>query len=172
MHALDFLPAVGFRPLERKFGNADRTWPGDDLQALGHFIRHHMLDCRIGVFRVFPEAQNVDLVPGSLQDGNQFGRTNVGIKVEHFPECHVGTLVSGSDRGGRGPLDRNLVLRNGLDGFFGEKRSVLFQTIEADVFILPGNVHAAVVNNRPDSFANLRPGSFPGKHRNNVFSHE
>ena len=61
----------------------------------------HVLDGGITVFSVLAEIDDVDLVPGSLEYGDEFRRPHIRIEIEHFTEGHVGALVSGPNRGGR-----------------------------------------------------------------------
>src|SRR6202051_2385282 len=104
--AVNAFAALGERERERELDDLLASFARDQLEALGHARRLHVLDAGVEIFDVLADDDDVELSPGKggLNSGQLPNRPNVAVGLEEGAERDVGAAVSVSD----GSLERTL----------------------------------------------------------------
>lgn len=102
--------------LEGEAQDALRGLAGDELDALDDAVDDGVLDARVLALGVLADQDGVDVVVGGLVAGDGAAGPQVGEEVEGAAQGEVERDVALADWGGEGPLERDLVALDALNG--------------------------------------------------------
>ncbi len=137
---MDGLPSLGAGELEREPHDLLAALARDQLQALRHPGRLHVLDPRVQVLDVLAHDDQVDAAPGvGRDDARQLpSRPDVPVGLEQLPQRHVGALLAVADRRLERALEDDPGARDRLDRLVGNaRRQALQEDARARLALLP-----------------------------------
>ena len=162
---MDRRPALGIGVGERQPGDLLRAFAGDQLQALGHVGRLHMLDAGIQILDVFAHHHQVDAAPGigRPHTGTFLDRPDVAVQLEHLTQGHVGAFLAIADRRGQRTLQNHAHIGDHVQRVARQAAGdALVEGDRAGLGIGPVQPRAGRVQHLQRRFGNLRPDTVAG----------
>lgn len=156
VHSAHLVPANVPRILEGISQNALRGRASDELDALHNTIDHDMLNTRVFSLGVLTNQNSVHVVVRGLVAGNRSAGPHVGEEVEGPAERQVERDMTLADRSREGAFERNVVIRDALNGFVRNDRLAVLQP-RGYIDRLPLDRHVGCRVDILDRLRNLRP---------------